>query len=338
MLRRTRYRPPIDSHTLAKLAKPSHTTHNGVNPDLSSGGKDHASSLTAEESIGGAPSAAPDGSEELPAESERSSARGREALQDLLRDNPVTIANPFVSWYAGKHKFHKEDLVHANFGRVARALSKTTQLDRERLAWFEYWLEETKEKPELVVHKYADSGDEEDEEAGREDETARRKQDISSNRPDVRDVWDLVEDRASLATPIRTASQANLYTCLQLDALLQLFDYQDSRREFLTLLARIHDASHSGHKYPNKSASVQSYAELSPIHEHGGSEEMGGSPLKSEKQRRKDTHESPARRVGQDRLHFAADIRRRMDELNRMPPRKQAQIREDKPDTSSGFV
>lgn len=162
------------------------------------------SPLTPEQSVGGAPSAAPDGSEELPREADRSSSAGREALQDLLRHNPVTISNPFVSWYAalsekGKARepvFHKEDLVHANFGRVARALSKTTQLDRERLAWFEYWLGERQDKPELVVARHADSGEDD---SGKEDDDNQRRKSIDGTRPDVRDVWDLIEDRVTSA-------------------------------------------------------------------------------------------------------------------------------------------
>ena len=328
-------------------------------PDATAGERDHFSTLAEDEILGGTPSAAPDGSEELPRETEPSSSSGREELQILLRENPVTISNPFVSWYIkdktnGKKRkrdpaFFKEDLVHANFGRVARALSRSTQLDRERLAWFEYWLgvRGEDEKPEIVGCKYADAGNEGSEDEEEEEEVADTEGEGRSRRtdsmaaagakPDVRDVWDLIEDRVSACLHPRwllknscRAEPPFLPSFSHLDALLQLFDYQDSRREFLTLLSRIHDSSHPSHKYMNNHSSFSStgnnsnglgtkYAELSPIHEHGRSSEMGGSPSDADKHRRNDDHHAPSPllpgRAGQDRLHFAADINRRLREL-----------------------
>ena len=227
---RTRYRPAIDPHTFTKLAKPSHTTsrvHQKCEPDPTAGQQDHLSSIAEDDQdknhtapIGASSSVeCPPGSDD-----DQALQNGLQALREIIEQRPPTIANPFVSWYSDRqtsssgskkgkgrasdphrHPFHREDLIHANFARVARVLSRSTQLDRERLAWFEYWLEERKEKPLLVAMKYADSGSE-DEISDQEEEVitmnSRKEQ-----RPDKRDVWDLIEDQVSRCpTPLSVCS------------------------------------------------------------------------------------------------------------------------------------
>lgn len=108
--------------------------------------------------------------------------------------------NPFISWYdrSGRSRTSngasvdsvkpksgpktdiprfKDDLLHVNYVRAAKILVRRSQVDRERLTWWEYWLGTRECAPpqsyesESIVEK------------------------VSSEHPDVRDVWDLLEKR-----------------------------------------------------------------------------------------------------------------------------------------------
>jgi hypothetical protein len=121
--------------------------------------------------------------------------------------------NPFISYYALKAEPSiqvngadaippriplKHEVVHANFIRVAKILVRRTYVDRGRLAWWEYWLR-VRETPLHVTDisvkdsLFKLSGTiSEDTPSGASDTSPGE-----FNRPDLRDVWDLIEDRVS---------------------------------------------------------------------------------------------------------------------------------------------
>lgn len=131
--------------------------------------------------------------------------------------------NPFVSYYAlkeanpcelgdststkvdGTSVPRKQEIIHANFVRVAKVLVRRTNVDRERLAWLEYWLG-AREEPLHVTDRtaqYFSNAVVAKKVLGKSGsgQAAGDLADIEENhhdRPDIRDVWDLVEDRVSM--------------------------------------------------------------------------------------------------------------------------------------------
>ena len=93
---------------------------------------------------------------------------------------------------------------------------------------------------------------------------------------------------------------------VQLDPLLQLFEYQDTRRHFLTLLSQQHALTHGEHHYKDRSSEPDGPTELDALHEHGHRDEMGGP----------DTDDTDARTPKQRRLAFHEDVQRRLRHLN----------------------
>lgn len=131
--------------------------------------------------------------------------------------------NPFVSYYAlkeanprelgdststggdGASVPYKQEIIHANFVRVAKVLVRRTNVDRERLAWLEYWLG-AREEPlhvtdvtaqhfssAVVAKKVLDNSG-----SGQAAGDLADIEESHNDRPDIRDVWDLVEDRVSI--------------------------------------------------------------------------------------------------------------------------------------------
>lgn len=144
----------------------------------------------------------------------------RHALFSPILATHLDPCNPFISYYALKgsrpHELgdslaegttlpKKQEVIHANFVRAAKVLLRRTNVDRERLAWVEYWLgarEEAlhvtdvstsalfsnavKADGEQNMYKTKQSG-------GLADIEERH-----AERPDIRDMWDLIEDRVSI--------------------------------------------------------------------------------------------------------------------------------------------
>lgn len=93
-------------------------------------------------------------------------------------------------------------------------------------------------------------------------------------------------------------------TLLQLDDLLHLFDYQDTRRIFLTHLSNLHNDSHAQHRYTNRSDEASGPNELDPHHHHGSSE---GSVWQKDK--------DPQAEIATPRLAFWSDVEKRLRDL-----------------------
>lgn len=111
----------------------------------------------------------------LPIQSHRPSDAAETRARRTTHLNPYM---PFLTWYAGaksRYSEHKEDNIHENFVRVARVLVRMTHVDRERVGWWEWWLG-MRGAPEY----------------GRSEEDEKPNEEI---RPDIRDVWDLLEAR-----------------------------------------------------------------------------------------------------------------------------------------------
>jgi hypothetical protein len=64
---------------------------------------------------------------------------------------------------------------------------------------------------------------------------------------------------------------------LQLDNLLGLFEYQETRRRFLLLLQELHNTSHPDHHYKDRSSSPDYPREIAAQHAHGGTDEWGAN-------------------------------------------------------------
>lgn len=62
---------------------------------------------------------------------------------------------------------------------------------------------------------------------------------------------------------------------MQLDDILGLFEYQETKRELLLLLQALHNKSHPDHHYKNRSSSPEHPSEILARHEHGTTDELG---------------------------------------------------------------
>lgn len=62
---------------------------------------------------------------------------------------------------------------------------------------------------------------------------------------------------------------------MQLDDILGLFEYQETKRELLLLLQALHNKTHPNHRYKNRSSSPEHPSEISARHAHGTTDEMG---------------------------------------------------------------
>lgn len=147
-------------------------------------------------------------------------ARGSSKLFKPVLATHLDMYNPFISWYDAKREFDnnepadtesatllKQDVIHANFVRVAKVLVRRMGMDRRRLAWWEYWLGAS-EAPMRVTEASmkdleAGTGKERilhqiNEHENLEPSDKQRNADnVAKSRPDIRDVWDLLEDRVS---------------------------------------------------------------------------------------------------------------------------------------------
>ena len=130
----------------------------------------------------------------------------------------LSVANPFLTWYdppprssahphgilrgrdgqAEQREYHKADLIRANFIRVAKVLVRRSNVDRERLACWEYWMGVRSNGPHSRILARREGRDRNDDidyghDSSDEEDAA------SDARPDIRDVWDLLEAKVGCA-------------------------------------------------------------------------------------------------------------------------------------------
>lgn len=138
---------------------------------------------------------------------------GATSLSQSILASHLDPRNPFISWYALKAESRdedktpgsrlplKEEVIHVDFLRVAKVLVRRTYVDRERLAWLEYWLgyrQEALHITDMLSHdQYSKSttiGLQYEQQTSRTGSLANIEE-SGSVRPDVRDVWDVLEDQ-----------------------------------------------------------------------------------------------------------------------------------------------
>lgn len=92
----------------------------------------------------------------------------------------------------------KAEVIHVNFIRVAKVLVRRTYVDRERLAWLEYWLG-VREEPLHIVdmpnQQFHNAAVKDSITPSDKNNMLTDIEELHNPRPDIRDVWDLVEDR-----------------------------------------------------------------------------------------------------------------------------------------------
>lgn len=208
---RTRYRPTLKAQTIAQLTRPQVGQAELAGVASQSGSQNHFRTTSGPEK----------------------NANGARSPLSPVAASQIDPRNPFISWYAIKadaspqikgsdtentdsqsNTPHKQEVIHANFVRVAKVLVRRTYVDRERLAWLEYWLGARAEPLHITdMPKQGHAPDV----TGLEN--ARRKgasnpiawlsniEEHQPPRPDVRDVWDLLEDQVSLPYTISTLTR-----------------------------------------------------------------------------------------------------------------------------------
>ncbi|GAA6039593.1 hypothetical protein JCM8097_002202 [Rhodosporidiobolus ruineniae] len=165
----------------------------------------------------------------LPLNPERRAALFAESSSAALRSGAVDPRNPFVSFRrvklealathpsssgggeaAGKEGLWRDAVREINYRRVLGVLKAYGKIDRKRLDLWRLWLGERK--------KGAKEGEEEKAGEGEKE-----------GRPEMEDVWDVIEGR--------------------LDPLLSTFDYNLSRLSFLRLVLALHPAKATSHRH-----------------------------------------------------------------------------------------
>lgn len=98
---------------------------------------------------------------------------------------------------------------------------------------------------------------------------------------------------------------------MQLDEILDLFEYQETRRELLMLLKDLHNTSHPAHHYKNRSSSPDYPSQIVPQHEHGGTDEMGANTTT----RAANGDGTHATEEGRPRLAFWTDLDNKLRDI-----------------------
>ena len=202
---RARYRPAVDVRSITKMALSDTTPQSHgtvVSPGVSrvpSSSRVHTQHNSREGSSEGTP------------------AGVSNPLAAILATH-LSVANPFLTWYDpptrssahphgtsrgrdGKEEqreYHKADLIRANFIRVAKVLVRRSNVDRERLACWEYWMSVRSEGPHSRVLARREGRDREDDIDYGHD-SSNEEAGGNNERPDIRDVWDLLEAKVGCA-------------------------------------------------------------------------------------------------------------------------------------------
>lgn len=190
----TRYRPALKAQAIAKFTRPQ-------------AGQTELGCTSPQAGL-------PNASVQVPALHEASAEE--ELLFLPVLASRLDLRNPFISWYDLKKEYStesnkqdkrlplKHEVIHANFVRVAKVLVRRTHVDRERLAWLEYWLgarEDALHITDVQAQKRLNGSQATNaviaqQQSGVKGDLTDIEEDHPS-RPDVRDVWDLLEDQVS---------------------------------------------------------------------------------------------------------------------------------------------
>ncbi|KAH8920155.1 hypothetical protein BT69DRAFT_440078 [Atractiella rhizophila] len=189
-----------------------------------------------------------------------------EAKKEFLGwEGIIDVRSPLLPWsYVKAHSSHfdcgdvhgnlenvmRDNVAFFNFQRFSRII-KATQIDRQRLDLWEWWLGVSAEIPEPTDDMETVDGDASLVALQKTmDPAVAWEEDEEPPRPEPDDVWDLVERH--------------------LDPILATFQFQRSAIEFLALLKDVHEKEVTNHRHEGSFPK-----ELSPFHLHGSSEEMG---------------------------------------------------------------
>lgn len=152
----------------------------------------------------------------------------------------------------------RDAVVEINYRNVARVL-KSCRLDREKLGLWRWWLGLPVEPQEGEQEQLYEREMQPSRSSSLKAPNARPNSGVDAKawsekdpRPMLEDVWDLLEGRVSPSfRPVRhfrTFADAPSFR-LQLDHILQLFEFQHSRLALLHLVLSLHPGAHVHHRY-----------------------------------------------------------------------------------------
>lgn len=131
----------------------------------------------------------------------------KQAYAIQVRD--IDAWNPYHSWYRlyknktpsdSDERAFKDHIVHANFIRCAKVLVRKMTVDRQRVLLWQWWLGTCEESDLATLDEDPDDADSEAAaRSGGDSPSSGIGLDKPRNRerPDIRDVWDLLERRVS---------------------------------------------------------------------------------------------------------------------------------------------